>query len=97
MNPQLMSETHALAFFALVALGFPPAFPVRGAVQRGTELIQFTGVFFVCHLISTRAASNKRPALDGGTDAGLQLGHQPPGAGEVRSQPRDGTKLLRSN
>jgi hypothetical protein len=27
----------------------------------------------------------------------LQLAHQPLGPGEVRSQPRDGTKLLRSN
>jgi hypothetical membrane protein len=46
----------ALGFFALVLFGLPPAFPVRGAVQRVTELIQFTGVFFVCHLLSTKAA-----------------------------------------
>jgi hypothetical membrane protein len=99
MKPQVVAFgiAAALGFLGMVLLGLPPAFPVRGAVQRVTELIQFTGVFFVCHLISTRAASNKRPALDGRTDAGLQLGHQPPGAGEVRSQPRDVTKLLRSN
>ena len=70
-----------LGFLAMVLLGLPPAFPVRGAVQRVTELIQFTGVFFVCHLLSTRPAP-KRPALDAGTDAGLQFGHQPPGASE---------------
>ena len=69
----------ALGFLALVLLGLPPAFPVRGAVQRVTELIQFAGVFFVCHLLSTRAVSNPRPALD----AGLQFGHQPPGASEA--------------
>lgn len=86
----------ALVFLGLVLLSLPPAFPVRGAVQRVTELIQFTGVLFVCHLLSTRPAP-KRPALEPGADAGLQLGHQPPGVGEVRSQPRDGTKLLRSN
>ena len=28
-----------LGFLAMVLLGFPPAFPVRGAVQRVTELI----------------------------------------------------------
>jgi hypothetical membrane protein len=65
----------ALGFFAVVLLGLPPAFPVRGAVQRVTELIQLTGVFFVCHLLSTRPAS-KRSALDAGTNAGLQFGHQ---------------------
>jgi hypothetical membrane protein len=99
MKPQAVAFgiAAALGFLGMVLLGLPPAFPVRGAVQRVTEIIQFTGVFFVCHLISIRAASNKRPALEGGTDAGLQLGQQPPGAGEVRSQPRDGTKLLRSN
>jgi hypothetical membrane protein len=55
-----------LGFLAMVLLGFPPAFPVRGAVQRVTEVIQFTGVFFVCHLLATRAAPSKRPALVAG-------------------------------
>jgi hypothetical membrane protein len=73
----------ALGFLAMVLLGLPPVFPVRGAVQRVAELIQFTGVFFVCHLLSTRAAPDKRPALDPGTDAGLQFRHQPPGASEA--------------
>ncbi|HVM51368.1 MAG TPA: DUF998 domain-containing protein [Candidatus Acidoferrum sp.] len=43
----------ALGFLAMVLLGLPPAFPVRGAVQRVAELIQFTGVFFVCRLLSS--------------------------------------------
>jgi len=86
----------ALGFLALVLLGLPPAFPVRGAVQRVAELIQFTGMFFVCHLLSTKPAS-KRLGLDSGLDAALQLGHQPPSGSEVGSEPRDGTELLRSN
>jgi hypothetical membrane protein len=73
----------ALGFLALVLLGLPPAFPIRGAVQRVTELIQFAGVLFVCHYLSTSAAPNKRPALDATTDAGLQFGRQPPGASEA--------------
>ena len=63
----------ALGFLALALLALPPAFPIRGAVQRLTELIQFTGVFFVCHLLSTRAVFNKLHALDVGTNAGLQF------------------------
>jgi hypothetical membrane protein len=63
MRPQAVTFgiAAALGFLAMVLLGLPPAFRVRGAVQRVTELIQFTGVFFVCHLLSTRAAPNKRP------------------------------------
>jgi hypothetical protein len=53
----------ALGFLGLVLLALPSGFPVRGAVQRVTELSQFTGVFFVCHLLSTTGAPNKRPAL----------------------------------
>src|SRR5215468_9147894 len=75
MRPQAVAFgiAAALGLLALGLLGLPPAFPVRGAVQRVTELIQFTGVLFVCHLLSTRGAPNKRPALDAGTDAGLQF------------------------
>lgn len=69
----------AMGFLALILLALPPASPARGAVQRVTELIQFTGVFFVCHLVSTRPRP-KRPALEPGADAGLQFGHQPTGA-----------------
>lgn len=58
MRPQAVAFgiAAALGSLALVLLGLPPAFPVRGAVQRVTELIQFTGLFFVCQLLSTRAA-----------------------------------------
>jgi hypothetical membrane protein len=64
MRPQAVAFgiAGALGFLAMMLLGLPPAFPVRGAVQRVTELIQFMGVFFVCHQFSTRG-SNKRPAL----------------------------------
>ena len=56
MRPQAVAfgMAAALGLFALILLGLPPAFPVRGAVQRVTELIQFTGVFFVCDLLSKR-------------------------------------------
>jgi hypothetical membrane protein len=63
-----------LGFLALVLLAFPPAFPVRGAVQRVTELIQFTGVFWICNFLSTRPVPH--------TSAGLSFGHQPLAAGE---------------
>jgi hypothetical membrane protein len=65
MRPQAVAFgiAAALGFLATVLLGLPPAFPVRGAVQRVAELIQFAGVFFVCHQLSARAALNKRPAL----------------------------------
>ena len=64
MRPQAVAFgiAAALGFFAMVLLALPPAFPVRGAVQRVTELLQFTGVFFVCRLLSTRAAPNTQPA-----------------------------------
>jgi hypothetical membrane protein len=42
----------ALGFLSLFLLGFPPAFPIRGVVQRVAELIQFAGVFWVCRLFS---------------------------------------------
>jgi len=63
----------ALGLLAMVLLGLPSAFPVRGAVQRVAELIQFAGVLFVCHLLSTSAAPNKRLETDGGADAGPRL------------------------
>ena len=47
--------------FGLVCLGIlclPLAFPGRGAVQRVAELIQFTGVYFVCFFLSGRATPN---------------------------------------
>lgn len=63
MRPQAVSFgiAAALGFIAMVLLGIPAVFPVRGAVQRLAELIQFSGVFFVCHILSTRAAP-KPPA-----------------------------------
>jgi len=53
------SAVQAVAFFVagvlvLVGLAFlslEATFHVRGLIQRVTEVIQFTGVFFVCHFL----------------------------------------------
>ena len=83
MRPQAIAFgiAAALGFLAMVLLGLPSAFPLRGAVQRLGEFIQFTGVFLVCQLVSIRPA--KRTALDARADAGLQFGIQPPDANKV--------------
>jgi hypothetical protein len=44
----------ALGLVCLTLLCLQPAFHVRGAVQRLAEVIQFTGVFFACFLLSRR-------------------------------------------
>ena len=72
----------AFGLLCLILLCLPSAFPVRGAVQRVAELAQFTGVIFVCFLLSGRGTPNQRPAQDAGTGVALQSGHQPPGASE---------------
>jgi hypothetical membrane protein len=59
MKPQTLAfgiaaALAAVGFVAMVLLSLPRAFPVRGAVQRVTELIQFTGVFFVCQVLNKR-------------------------------------------
>ena len=83
MRPQAFSFgiAAALGFLGIILLSLPLALPFRGAVQRGTEFIQFTGVFVVCRMLSTRPTP-KRSALDAGTNASLQFEHQPPGASE---------------
>lgn len=68
-----------MMFFGSVALALPAAFSVRGAVQRGMELVQFTGVFFVCRVFSTEAAANQRPAPDAGTRVSSRFGRRLPG------------------
>ena len=50
---------HAFAFLVasglvlvcMVLLSFPAAFPIRGAIQRIAEILQFVGVFFVCYSV----------------------------------------------
>jgi hypothetical protein len=61
MRPQavLFGIAAALGFLAMVLLGLPWAFSIRGAVQRVSELIQFTGVFFVCHMLSARVSPGR--------------------------------------
>ena len=41
----------SLVLLGLVLLSHEAAFPIRGAVQRVAEAIQFMGVFFVCLLL----------------------------------------------
>lgn len=60
------SAVQAVAFFVagvlvlvgLVFLSLEATFHVRGVIQRVTEVIQFTGVFFVCYLLSRQMTPN---------------------------------------
>ena len=61
-----------------------PVSHIRGGVQRVVEVIQFSGVFFACLLLSKQLPPNERPALDPGTGARLQSGHKRPGASESK-------------
>jgi hypothetical protein len=87
--PKAVTSGLAVTFAIAGALGFltftaafclPAALPVLGLIQRVLELIQFTGVCFVCYILSTGAAPNERPALDAGTGISLQSGRKWPGA-----------------
>ncbi len=68
--PQAVTAGIAFTFAIAGALDFltftaafclPAGLPVRGLIQRVLELIQFTGVFFVSYILSTRAAPNEAP------------------------------------
>ena len=48
----------SLVLLCLALLSVEMTFRVRGAIQRVAEVIQFTGVFFVCHLLSRKMTSN---------------------------------------
>ena len=63
--PEAATFAIAITFAIAGALGFliftaafclPAALPVLGLIQRVLELVQFTGVGFVCYILSTRAA-----------------------------------------
>ena len=71
-----------LALICLAALCVPLAFPVRGAVQRVAELIQFTGIFCLC-LLLPRTEAPKRLALDAGTGTCLQSERKRPGVSKA--------------
>ncbi len=67
--PQAATSGIAVTFAFAGALGFlaftaafclPAGLPVRGLIQRVLELIQFTGVCFVCYILSTRAGCTER-------------------------------------
>lgn len=47
-----------LLFVCLALLSSESTHPLRGAIQRVAEPIQFAGVFFVCYLLSPKAALN---------------------------------------
>jgi len=90
--PQAVTSGIAVTFAIAGALGvltftaafcLPAALPVLGLIQRVLELLQFTGVCFVCYILSTGAAPNVRPALDAGTGISLQSGRKRPGASEA--------------
>jgi len=44
----------ALVFAGLALIALPATFPIRGAAQRFTEVIQFTGLFFICTFLRKR-------------------------------------------
>jgi hypothetical protein len=45
----------ALMLLCTVLLLLEAAFPIRGAVQRIAEVLQFIGVFFVCYLVPKKS------------------------------------------
>ncbi len=47
-----------LVLVGLVFLSLEATFHIRGLIQRVTEVIQFTGVFFVCYLLSRQMTAN---------------------------------------
>jgi hypothetical membrane protein len=48
----------SLVLLCLALLSVEATFRVRGAIQRIAEVIQFTGVFFLCRLPSRKTTSN---------------------------------------
>jgi hypothetical membrane protein len=40
-----------LVLMCVALLSVEATFPIRGAIQRGAEVIQFAGIFCVCHLL----------------------------------------------
>jgi hypothetical membrane protein len=49
----------ALVLLGLALLSLDKTFHVRGVIQRATEVIQFTGLFFICTLLPRRMMPNK--------------------------------------
>jgi hypothetical membrane protein len=74
----------ALVLVCMVPLCVRPAFPVRGAAQRVAELIQFTGVFFVCLLLPRTQTPNKSAPGKGGIGSLFHTGRIWPALPEQR-------------
>ena len=55
------SVAGVLVLVGLALLSLESTFHVRGVIQRVTEVTQFTGVFFVCYLLSRKMTPNKSP------------------------------------
>jgi hypothetical membrane protein len=51
----------ALVLLGLALLSLEATFHVRGVIQRVTEVVQFTGVFFVCYSLSKKRPDKKSP------------------------------------
>ncbi len=73
----------ALGLLGLILLCLPSAFPVRGAVQRVAEFVQFAGLFFLCLVLSRRRTPDERPALDAQAGVSLQSESQRRGGSEA--------------
>ncbi len=55
------SVAGVLVLVGLALLSLEATYHFRGVIQRVTEVIQFTGVFFVCYLLSRKMTPNKSP------------------------------------
>ncbi len=75
----------ALVLVCGAALCVRSAFPVRGAVQRVAELIQFTGVYFVCLLLPRTTAPNPQRGANGRQPFGSETNRTPAAAASRRS------------
>jgi len=56
-----------LVLLGLALLSVEAAFHVRGAIQRATEVIQFTGLFFVCTALPRRMMTPNKSAAGNGS------------------------------
>lgn len=74
-----------LVLVCLVVLWLPPAFPLRGAVQRVAELIQFSGVFCLCLLRPRTERLNERLVPEAGMGTALRSEGKRPGPSEAGS------------
>jgi hypothetical membrane protein len=62
-----------LVLVGLALLSLEATFHIRGMIQRFTEVVQFTGVFFVCYSLSGKKTANKslQATRDGGSSSAI--------------------------